>query len=598
MGLFVTLIIILSMIIFIMIIMLVNNTKRNNELNYNNFQLQSKLESVENIVNDKKEIFINLDRDIHQLRDNYLIISKDLATSIANYEGLKNNFDIQHNELNIKLNENITLQTELKTTREEMHSYKVKNEHLLEKNEEQRKFIEELNKKFSLEFEVMANKLLDSKSEKSTEDMNQLMDKYLITSNDLATTIANYEGLKNNFDIQHNELNKKINENITLQTELNTTREKIYSYKEKNENLLEKNEEQRKFIEELNKKFLLEFENIANKLLESKSEKFTELNKKNIANILEPLSLSINGFKELINNVYDKESKERFSLGEKVKDLESLNQKISMEANNLTNALKGDFRLQGDWGEVILTNILEKSGLRENQEYFLQQRLKGEEGNYIVSNSSGKKMIPDVVIKYPDNRHIIIDSKVSLNSFLRANESKSEEDYNFYIKEHLVAVKKHINDLSEKAYDDYQKTLDFVLMFIPSEAAYIKSLQGDANLWEYAYDKRILLINPTNLIACLKLISDLWKREIQSQNALQIAERGAKLYDKFVGFVENMDELGVSLKKAEEKYTMAYKQLSTGRDNLIKQSSILRDLGIKNKKTIPEHLYDYSENSI
>lgn len=428
------------------------------------------------------------------------------------------------------------------------------------------------------------------------EKLGYLNNKYVIISNEVSIIKANYDNLETNFNVKDIELQKKNKENIDLLSKLEKSNYSLNESFYKNKFLIEKNEEQQRYIEDLNKKLTLEFENIANKILENKSEKFTELNKKNIINILEPLGVSINGFKDLINNVYDKESKERFSLGEKLKDLEELNKKISIEALNLTKALKGDFRVQGDWGELVLTNILEKSGLRKDEEYFLQQVLKDQDGNYILSDKLGKKMIPDVIIKYPDNRHIIIDSKVSLNAFLRASESNTEEEYKIHIKEHLVAIKKHINDLSSKGYDDYHKTLDFVLMFIPSEAAYITLLQGDSGLWEYAYEKRILLINPTNLIACLKLISDLWKRESQSQNALLIAERGAKLYDKFVGFIENMDEIGLSLKKANEKYSIAYKQLSSGRDNLIKQSLTLKELGIKNKKNLTQHLIDSVED--
>ena len=267
-----------------------------------------------------------------------------------------------------------------------------------------------------------------------------------------------------------------------------------------------------------------------------------------------------------------------------------LNKVISEEAQNLTKALKGEAKTQGRWGEMILESILEKSGLVKDREYFMEHELLDENGNPLKSDSEGKKMRPDAVIKYPDNRSVIIDSKVSLNAFTRLIASTDAEEQKRELAAHVTAVKSHIVALSAKGYDDYDKALDFVMMFVPSEPAYIAALQGDPELWHFAYDKRILLLSPTNLITSLKLIVDLWKREYQNQNALEIAERGAKLYDKFVGFVANLEEVGTHLERAQGKYTEAYKQLSTGNDNLVLQATKLKGLGLKTKKELPKEI--------
>lgn len=345
-------------------------------------------------------------------------------------------------------------------------------------------------------------------------------------------------------------------------------------------------------IENIGVKYAAEFKNIANEILEDKSKRFTEKNRENLEAILKPLDENIRLFKQTVNEAYDKESKERFSLGEKVKELAELNLLMSEEARNLTRALKGETKTQGDWGEMILETILEKSGLRKDEEYFMQLELKDAEGKSIRSDDENKKMRPDAVIKYPDNRSVIIDAKVSLNAFTRYIEATESDDQQKELKAHVVAIKNHIVSLSSKGYDDYDKALDFVMMFVPSEPAYIAAMQGDSNLWSFAYEKRILLMNPTNLITSLKLIVDLWKREYQNRNSAAIAERGALLYDKFVGFVENLKDLGDKLDKAGLAYSSAFKQLSTGQGNLITQATELKKLGVKSKKQLEQGLIE------
>jgi len=409
-------------------------------------------------------------------------------------------------------------------------------------------------------------------------------------NNQLSTSNADLRAA-NQTILDKNAALEAIKEELKIaKNDLSESNQALATAKANNEALNEKLQTQRDEMEALGKKFNTEFENIANKILETKTEKFTELNKTNLTSILEPLGKNITEFKTKVEEVYDKESKERFSLGEKVKELAQLNKVISEEAHNLTKALKSESKMQGGWGEMILENILERSGLVKDREYFMEHQLLDENGIPMKSDSEDKKMRPDAVIKYPDNRNVIIDSKVSLNAFTRCIAALDEESRLNELSEHISCIKKHIISLSSKGYDDYNKSLDFVMMFIPSEPAYIAALQGDPDLWNFAYDKRILLLSPTNLITSLKLIVDLWKREYQNQNALEIAERGAKLYDKFVGFVANLDDVGEHLEKAQGKYSEAYKQLSTGNDNLVLQATKLKGLGLKTKKELPREI--------
>lgn len=364
---------------------------------------------------------------------------------------------------------------------------------------------------------------------------------------------------------------------------------------EANKNLTEKLSSQKEEILQLHEQSKEQFENLANKIFEEKSTKFSAATSTGLKQILEPFQEKIIELKTKVSETYDKESKERFSLGERVKELAELNQQISQDAKSLTRALKGESKTQGNWGEMILESILEKSGLVKGREYFMEYQLTDQDNKALYSQHSGKKMRPDAVVQYPDNRSVIIDSKVSLTAFSELIDESDQEQYDLKAKLHLSSVKNHINQLSQKAYDDYDKSLDFVMMFIPNEAAYIAAMQQDPALWNYAYDKRILLLSPSNLITSLKLIADLWKREDQNRNALEIADRGAKLYDKFVLFLENLEKVGKNLETAQNNYRDAHKQLYSGRDSLITQTQKMKDLGLKSKKQIPQSLIDLSQ---
>ena len=410
------------------------------------------------------------------------------------------------------------------------------------------------------------------------------LEKEFLTSK--ATSDAQLQTARENAELKQKEITDLSQRLKELNKEFMDCSQELAISKANNAALNDKLETQKKELEKLGDKFNLEFENIANRILETKTAKFTELNKTNMMDLLDPLGKNISEFKQTVADVYDKESKQRFSLGEKVQELALLNKVISDEARNLTNALKGEAKTQGRWGEMILESILEKSGLRKGEEYFMEHELKDEGGNALRSDSENKKMRPDAVIKYPDNRSVIIDSKVSLNAFTRYLDAENIEVQKVELAAHVTAIKNHILTLSARGYDDYDKSLDFVMMFIPSEPAYIAAQQGDPDLWNFAYDKRIVLINPTNLIISLKLIVDLWKREYQNKNAQDIADRGSKLYDKFVGFVENMEGVGAKIEDARKAWSASYGQLSSGSGNLISQVAMLKDLGVKSKKEL------------
>jgi DNA recombination protein RmuC len=345
--------------------------------------------------------------------------------------------------------------------------------------------------------------------------------------------------------------------------------------------LSEKLENQKAEFEELQKTAHLQFEKIANKLFEEKSSKFTEVNKTSIETLLNPLKEDINKFKIKVEETYDKESKERFSLEKVVKELQEQTNKVSAEANNLATALKGKPQKRGNWGEMILERILESSGLTKDREYFIQQSMKDEAGNTLR---------PDVKVILPDERVIIIDSKVSLVAYDQLVAAESLEEQERHLKDHLQSIYFHIEQLNSKRYDDFDASLDFTMMFIPIEPAYFAALQGNPNLWAFAYDKRILLISPTNLIACLKLISDLWRREWQNKNAMEIAKRGEAMYEKFVGFMKTFEDIGNSIKTSQDKYDKALNQLKEGKGNLVNQAIQLKNLGLKSDKKISEKI--------
>lgn len=356
-----------------------------------------------------------------------------------------------------------------------------------------------------------------------------------------------------------------------------------------NENLEQRLEYQLKEITRLQEQAKLEFQNLANKILEEKTEKFTALNQDKLKTLLEPLGQNLESFKKQVAEVYANEARERFSLNNVIKLMMEQTTKISEEANNLATALKGQTKTQGDWGEMILERILEDSGLTKGREYFTQQTIKTE---------TGETQRPDFILKLPGGQIVVIDSKVSLNAYERMCSAQDEETRRQNLNLHLAAIRKHIDTLAAKRYDNMTESLDFTIMFVPVEPAFLTAVQADAQLWNSAYHKHVILLSPTNLIAYLKLISDVWKRADQNRNAMEIAERGGKLYDKFVGFLENLEKVGKHIDTAKNSYNEAYKQLATGNDNLVIQTQKLKDLGAKNKKNLPQALVENAGTEI
>jgi DNA recombination protein RmuC len=405
---------------------------------------------------------------------------------------------------------------------------------------------------------------------------------------ELVESRNNFSENLNTQKVLNDKQTKQIDEFNVKHTELTST---IIRLTEQNKSMAEKLERQKTEMEEMQRTAHLQFEKIANQIFEDKSVKFTQTNKTNIEGLLNPLKEDIGKFKTKVEETYDKESKQRFSLEEKVKDLIEQTNKVSTEANNLATALKGQTKKQGNWGEMILERILETSGLTRDREYFVQQTIKDEEGN---------NLRPDILVKLPDDRVVIIDSKVSLNAYDRFSASENPEEQKVFLTEHLGSVYSHIDDLSRKKYDNLENSLDFTMMFVPIEPAYMISIQADQGLWSYAYSKRILLISPTNLIACLKLISDLWKREKQSRNAMEIVKRGELMYEKFVSFVSSLEDVGRFLGKTQSSYSSAIDQLKTGRGNLVGQSLQLHNLGLKSSKKIPPTMlpFDNEEDAL
>jgi DNA recombination protein RmuC len=346
-------------------------------------------------------------------------------------------------------------------------------------------------------------------------------------------------------------------------------------------NSSERLETQKKDVEQMQELFREKFENLANTILEDKTKKFTEVNRVKLEEILNPLKERIKDFEKKVDETYDKEAQQRFSLKEEVKKLAELNQQVSAEAQNLAKALKGESKTQGNWGEMILESILEKSGLVRDREYSVQPSFRDE---------GGKLLYPDVIIHYPENRNVVIDSKVSLTAYEAYASSDDPETKEKLLKEHLVSIRKHVNELENSKYQDLYKlqSLDFVMMFMPIEPAYLIAVQKEPELWNYAYERRVLLISPTNLLAALKMISALWQQEYQNKNVMEIAHQTGDLIDKFHSLLEDLDHLDSDLKSARKHYDDAKNKISEGKGNLIRRVEKIKELGVKSKKKLPK----------
>lgn len=355
----------------------------------------------------------------------------------------------------------------------------------------------------------------------------------------------------------------------------------LAAQKATNENLLEKLQNQKSEIELLQKRLTTEFENIASKILKERSDEFSLSNQKNLSEILNPLRERILNFEKKVEETYDKELRDKISLKEEVKKLTELNARVSEEANNLTKALKGDVKKQGNWGEVILERVLERSGLTKGQEYEREEVLEG-------ADASVQR--PDVIIHLPDNKHIIVDSKVSLVAYERLISAETEEQKAIFLKEHITSLRSHVKLLSEKNYQNALNinTPDFVLMFVPIEASFSLAVQGDNDIFGYAWERKIVIVSPTTLLATLRTISSIWKQENQTRNAQEIARLSGTLYDKFVGFAEDMEKIKTNIDRTSKSYDDAMRKMKEGNGNIIRTAEKIKELGAKTgNKSLP-----------
>lgn len=330
----------------------------------------------------------------------------------------------------------------------------------------------------------------------------------------------------------------------------------------------------------------LRFKTLATEILGNTQRVFKEQNETRMEEILKPMRENIDQFRRSIEEKYTKEAQERFSLKEKIDELKMLNANIGREARELTTALRGNSKAQGDWGEIILENILEKSGLEKGREFTVQET-KSVDGK-TLRDENGRALRPDVVVHYPDNRCVVVDSKVSLTDYIRYCNGETPEERDAGGKAHVNSVRRHIAELAQKNYQDYvgEEKLDFVMMFIPHESAYIAVMQLEPTLWQEAYDKRVLIISPTHLISVLKLISQLWNHDRQTRNAIEIATESGKLYDKFAGFIEDMLKIEKAISASNDAYVKAMNKLKTGNGNILTRIDKLRKLGAKASKSL------------
>ncbi|WP_316827517.1 DNA recombination protein RmuC [Pedobacter miscanthi] len=350
----------------------------------------------------------------------------------------------------------------------------------------------------------------------------------------------------------------------------------------------EKLAEQKISYEQSQQKLNKDFELIANKILEEKSTKFIEQNRTNLDIILNPLKENIKAFEDKVEKVYKAESDERNILKGVISELQIQSKLIQEDANNLTKALKGDSKKQGNWGEIILEKVLERSGLVRDQEYRIQAS---------HTSAEGSRYQPDVVIDLPDDKHLVVDAKVSLVAYERSVSADTDEEREGYVKQHLASIKNHIQELSSKNYQDLYKinSPDFVLLFVPIESSFSIAVQKDAELFNFAWDRRVVIVSPSTLLATLRTIASMWKQERQNRNVMEIARLSGSMYDKFVGFVADMENIGKYIKNGQDAYDKAINKLSVGAGNLTNTSEKIKKLGAKATKQIDTKYLDINE---
>jgi DNA recombination protein RmuC len=378
------------------------------------------------------------------------------------------------------------------------------------------------------------------------------------------------------------------NETENRQQKILALTSELSSAKTELENLGNRLAEQKSEFVALQEKFTVEFQNLANKIFEEKGKSFAEQNQKNLDQLLKPFQDKIKDFEKKVEEAYDKELRDKISLREEVKKLYELNTKISQEAHNLTRALKGDSKKQGHWGETILERILEQSGLKKGTEY---------ETQWVTTNQGGETIKPDVVVFLPDNKHLIIDAKVSLTAYDRAVNAEEEKEREQALHDHLHSVRSHVKQLSDKNYftGEGLRTPDFVLLFIPIESSFSLAVQQDRDLFSFAWEKRIVIVSPTTLLATLTTVASLWKIENQNKNAMEIARLSGAMYDKLEGVITELIKVGNSIQSTDAQYKSAMSKLYEGQGNVIRTAEKIKALGAKATKSLPVSLIDRSE---
>jgi DNA recombination protein RmuC len=395
------------------------------------------------------------------------------------------------------------------------------------------------------------------------------------------------EQLKNQAQIEKNQFEKALQQ-LNLEKEAIQKEKEAYAIhlaKKENDfdNLLERNKEQKQEVEQLQEKFTKEFENLANKILEEKTNKFTEQNKENMKTILSPLQEKIQLFEKKVDDTHKESIDYHAALRQQILGLREMNDKMSKETINLTKALKGDSKMQGNWGELVLERVLEKSGLEKGREYEVQQSFTNEEGS---------RILPDVIINLPDGKKMVVDSKVSLTAYERFVNEEDEDAKATFLKEHVNSVKRHVDQLSDKNYQDIyeMESPDFVLLFIPIEPAFALALNEDNTLYNKAFEKNIVIVTPSTLLATLRTIDSMWTNQKQQENAIEIARQAGALYDKFEGFVGDLVKIGKKMDEAKVEYGSAMNKLVEGKGNLVTSVEKLKKMGAKAKKALPENI--------
>lgn len=458
---------------------------------------------------------------------------------------------------------------------------------ILKSSHIQRKSFDDLNENFIRTHSDLENKIkrieeLETNITKEKE-INQLqLETIHQIKNEIATVSAEYASAISHLQEQRAltaKQNSQIDNLHQEQQHAFAKNAELSSYNETLKNSLENQKEEITKMQELAKN---EFQNLAHKILEEKSEKFTEQNQNNLKTILHPLQEKINDFEKKVENTHKESIDYHAALRQQIIGLQDLNKQMSKETVNLTKALKGDNKIQGNWGELVLERVLEKSGLQKGQEYEVQKSHHTDEG----------RLLPDVVINLPDGKKMIIDSKVSLNAYERLINEENEELQPIHLKEHVLSLKKHVEQLSAKNYQSlyHIQSPDFVLLFIPIEPAFAIALNADTHLYNKAFEKNIIIVTPSTLLATLKTIDSMWTNRKQQDNALEIARQAGALYDKFDGFVNDLLRIGKKMEEAKTEYEGAMNKLVNGKGNLLTSVQKLKIMGAKAKKSLPEKL--------